>query len=213
MVLAAQLRMSTENTPFVKIMMGVRQGDPLSPTLFGLFIEVMEEYIFFLIVLRTSAAADCGGGPNLSATTTARQLTAGKSHGQTPRTSAGQQGRWPARKRPSPARYEQIPSLPTSILPCFTVSLAVCLAEPIPIINELFTSFNSIQYCAVPVVHVVLQPLHGQCAASELLYLAVSVSPTGVLGYCQLAWSTWNLWQGLGIGASSDPSTLSFSAY
>ena len=39
------MNVNGKHTPFVKIMMGVRQGDPLSPTLFGLFIEVMEDYI------------------------------------------------------------------------------------------------------------------------------------------------------------------------
>ena len=39
------MNINGQHTPFIKIMMGVRQGDPLSPTLFGLFIEVLEMYM------------------------------------------------------------------------------------------------------------------------------------------------------------------------
>ena len=32
-------------TDFIKVLVGVRQGDPLSPTLFGLFIELLDQYL------------------------------------------------------------------------------------------------------------------------------------------------------------------------
>jgi hypothetical protein len=42
---AVAVNVNGQYTDFVKVLIGVRQGDPLSPTLFGLFIEVLEQYI------------------------------------------------------------------------------------------------------------------------------------------------------------------------
>ena len=42
---AVAVNVNGQHTDFVRVMIGVRQGDPLSPTLFGLFIEVLEQYI------------------------------------------------------------------------------------------------------------------------------------------------------------------------
>ena len=43
------------STDFIKVLVGVRQVGPLSPTLFGLFVEVLEQYI------RQSIGADWQG--------------------------------------------------------------------------------------------------------------------------------------------------------
>jgi hypothetical protein len=39
------INVNGEHSDSVRVLVGVRQGDPLSPTLFGLFIEVLEQYI------------------------------------------------------------------------------------------------------------------------------------------------------------------------
>jgi hypothetical protein len=42
---AVPVNVNGQYTDFVEVMIGLRQGDPLSPILFGLFIEVLEQDI------------------------------------------------------------------------------------------------------------------------------------------------------------------------